>query len=101
MYKSGKFAIKGQIVGIQTGEKQIRRGFIYGYMILSVQVGLDLYSILVNTSKLDKYGFLPRNGQYIQTEGLKAPARDGIHNFTLSHLTYLKHIEPHDKSSSK
>ena len=101
MYKSGKFAIKGQIVGIQTGEKQIRRGFIYGYMILSVQVGLDLYSILVNTSKLDKYGFLPRNGQYIQTEGLKAPARDGIHDFTLSHLTYLKHIDPQDKSNPK
>jgi hypothetical protein len=94
MYKSGKYVIKGQIISIRDGEKKIRKGFIYGYMILSVQVGTDLYSILVDTLKVNKYGFLPRNGQYIQAEGLKAPAHDGIHDFSMSHLTYLKHIEP-------
>jgi len=94
LYKSGKNIIKGTIVSIRSGEKKIRRGFIYGYMILSVEVGQDLYSILVDTSKVNKYGFLPRIGQHIQAEGLKAPAHDGIHDFSMSHITYLKHIEP-------
>jgi hypothetical protein len=60
-------------------------------MILSVQVGADMYSILVDTSKINKYGFLPRVGHYIKTEGLKA--KDGIHDYSMSHITYLEHIE--------
>ena len=49
---------------------------------------------IVVEKKLNKYGFLPRIGQYMKTEGLKAPSRDGIHDFSKSHLIYLKHIEP-------
>jgi hypothetical protein len=94
MYHSGKIEIKGKIISVRSGEKNIRRGYTYGYMILSVQVDGDMYSVLVDTSKINKYGFLPRVGQYIKTEGLKAPSRDGIHDYSLSHISYLEHIEP-------
>ena len=89
----GKTTIKGRITSVRSGEKKIRRGFTYGYMILSVQVGADMYSVLVDTAKINKYGFLPRVGHFIKTEGLKAPSRDGIHDYSLSHITYLEHIE--------
>jgi hypothetical protein len=79
------------------GEKQISRNYTYGYLVLSVQVGADLYSILVSSSKINSYGFLPRIGQYIHAEGIRSPGRDGFHDYSLSHLSTLEHREPPKK----
>ena len=79
------------------GEKQISRNYTYGYVVLSVQVGPDLYSILVSSSKINTYGFLPRIGQYVYAEGIRSPGRDGFHDYSLSHLSTLEHIEPPKK----
>ena len=62
MYRSGKATIKGRIIAIRSGEKQVRRGYTYGYMIISVQVEADTYSVLVDTSKINKYGFYQELG---------------------------------------
>ncbi|MFX1575505.1 MAG: hypothetical protein ACFFB0_22440 [Promethearchaeota archaeon] len=93
MSGTGKIIIRGRITAIQDGEKQISRSFIYGYMILTVQTKNALYSVLVDSSKVNAYGFLPRVGHMILAEGIKSPSRDGFHDFSLTHLSTLEHIE--------
>ncbi|TFG02410.1 MAG: hypothetical protein EU542_05035 [Promethearchaeota archaeon] len=94
MSYKGKRVIKGQITAIRDGEKRISRGYTYGYMVLSVQTSEGLYSILVSSAKINRYGFLPRVGQYILAEGIRSPSRDGFHDYSMSHLSMLEHIEP-------
>jgi len=90
----GKTTIEGRIVEIRGGEKRISRTYTYGYISLTVRVGVEMYSVLVNASKIDSYGFLPRVGHYIRAEGIRSPANDGYHDFSMSHLSSLEHIEP-------
>ena len=94
MSQKGKWVIRGQITAIRNGEKKISRGYTYGYMVLSVHTTEGLYSILVSTSKLNSYGFLPRVGQHILAEGICTPSRDGFHDYSMSHLSMLEHVEP-------
>jgi hypothetical protein len=94
MSYKGKKTIEGRIVEIRGGEKRITRSYTYGYMSLTVRVGVEMYSVLVSASKIDFYGFLPRIGQYIRAEGIRSPANDGYHDFSMSHLSSLEHIEP-------
>lgn len=97
MAYKGKTTIEGRIVEIRGGEKRITRSYTYGYMSLTVRVGTEMYSVLVNSSKIDSYGFLPRVGHYIRAEGIKSPSNDGYHDFSMSHLSSLEHIEPRKK----
>ena len=90
----GKTTIEGRIVEVRGGEKRISRSYTYGYMSLTVRVGIEMYSVLVSSSKIDSYGFLPRVGHYIRAEGIKSPSNDGYHDFSMSHLSFLEHIEP-------
>ena len=90
----GKKTIEGRIVEIRGGEKRISRSYTYGYMSLTVRVGVEMYSVLVSSSKINSYGFLPRVGHYIRAEGIRSPANDGYHDYSMSHLSSLEHIEP-------
>jgi len=94
MSLKGKKAIEGRIVEIRGGEKRISRAYTYGYMSLTVRVGIYMYSVLVSASKVNSYGFLPRVGYYIRAEGIQTPSQDGYHDFSMSHLSSLEHIEP-------
>jgi len=94
MHNKGKHTIQGQITGIYNGETRISRSYIYGYMVLSVLTKEGLYSVLVHSAKINKYGFLPRVGQRIRAEGIRTPARDGYYDYSMSHLAKLEHIEP-------
>jgi hypothetical protein len=94
MAKTGKTIIQGQITMIHDGEKRITRGYTYGYMVLTIQTKAGLYSVLVNTSKINAYGFLPRVGQYILAEGIVSSSNDGFHDYSMSYLSALEHIEP-------
>lgn len=91
--QKGKRVIRGQITAIRNGEKRISRGYTYGYMVLSVHTTEGLYSILVSTDKINRYGFLPRVGQYILAEGIISPSRDGFHDYSMSHLSMLEHVK--------
>ena len=93
----GKTTIEGRIVEVGGGEKSISRSYTYGYMTLTVRVGLEMYSVLVSASKINSYGFLPRVGHYIRAEGIKSPSKDGYHDFSLSYLSSLEHVEPKKK----
>jgi len=95
----GKTTIEGRIVEVGGGQKRISRAYTYGYMTLTVRVGIEMYSVLVSASKINSYGFLPRVGHYIRaegikSEGIKSPSKDGYHDFSLSYLSSLEHIEP-------
>ena len=97
MSYKGKKTVEGRIVEVRGGEKRISRSYTYGYMSLTVRVGTEMYSILVNSSKINSYGFLPRVGHYIRAEGIRSPANDGYHDYSMSHLSSLEHIEPPKK----
>ena len=94
MAYKGKTTIEGRIVEVRGGEKRISRSYTYGYMSLTVRVGIEMYSVLVSSTKINSYGFMPRVGHYIRAEGIKSPANDGYHDFSMSHLSSLEHIEP-------
>ena len=96
MSYKGKTTIEGRIVEVRGGEKSISRAYTYGYMSLTVRVnsGIEMYSVLVSASKINSYGFLPRVGHYIRAEGIKSPSKDGYHDYSLSYLSSLEHIEP-------
>ena len=94
MAYKGKTTIEGRIVEVRGGEKRISRSYTYSYMSLTVRVGIEMYSVLVSASKINSYGFMPRVGHYIRAEGIKSPANDGYHDFSMSHLSSLEHIEP-------
>ncbi len=94
MAYKGKTTIEGRIVEIRGGEKRISRSYTYGYISLTVRVGIEMYSVLVSASKISSYGFLPRIGHFIRAEGIKSPTNDGYHDFSMSHLSSLEHIEP-------
>ena len=86
--------IEGKIVEIRDGEKKIDRSYTYGYMSLRIQAGNCYYSVLVNTAKLNAFGFLPKVGQWIRVEGLLTRSKDEMYDPSISHISTLKHIEP-------
>ena len=94
MSAKGKKTIEGRIVEVRGGEKRISRAYTYGYMSLTVRVGIYMYSVLVSASKINSYGFIPRVGHYIRAEGIRSPSKDGYHDFSMSHLSSLEHIDP-------
>jgi len=99
MAYKGKKTIEGRIVEVRGGEKAISRNYTYGYMSLTVRVGMEMYSVLVSSSKINSYGFLPRVGHYIRAEGIRSASNDGYHDYSMSHLSSLEHIEPRKKVS--
>ena len=94
MSKAGTTTIEGKIVEIRGGEKKMSRSYTYGYMSLRVMVGFEYYSVLVSTSKLNSYGFLPKVGQWIRVTGRLSKPKDDFYDQSLSWISSLEHIEP-------
>jgi len=97
MTSTGLTRIEGRIVEVRDGERKISRTYTYGYMSLRVLVGFEYYSVLVNTSKLNQYGFIPKVGQWIRAEGRLSRNQDEFYDASISHLTLFEHIEPPKK----
>ena len=94
MTSTGHTRIEGRIVEVRTGERKINRSYTYGYMSLRVLVESEYYSVLVSTSKLNQYGFIPKVGQWIRVEGRLSGNQDEFYDPSLSHINLLEHIEP-------
>ena len=94
MTSTGLTKIEGRIVEVRNGERKISRTYTYGYMSLRVLVGFEYYSVLVNTSKLNQYGFIPKVGQWVRVEGRLSRNQDEFYDASISHITLLEHIEP-------
>ncbi|MHA1915195.1 MAG: hypothetical protein ACW990_19890 [Promethearchaeota archaeon] len=97
MAPAGLTTIEGKIVEVRNGARKITRSYTYGYMSLRVLVGFEYYSVLVNTAKINTYGFIPRVGQWIRVEGRLSSSQDDFYDASLSHITTLEHIEPPNK----
>ena len=78
---------------IRNGERQISRTYTYGYMSLRILVGWEYYSVLVDTSKLNKFGFLPKVGQWIHVEGVLSKNENEFYEPSISRVSVLEHIE--------
>ncbi|MBY8986340.1 MAG: hypothetical protein KGD65_14795 [Candidatus Lokiarchaeota archaeon] len=94
MTSNGLKTVEGRIVEVRNGARKITRSYTYGYMSLRVLVGFEYYSVLVNTSKINKYGFIPKVGQWVRAEGRFSESQDDFYDASLTHLTSLEHIEP-------
>jgi hypothetical protein len=88
-----EISLDGKIVEIRGGERQISRTFTYGYMSLRILVGWEYYSVLVDTSKLNKYGFLPKVGQWVHVEGTLSKNKNEFYDPSISRVSVLEHIE--------
>lgn len=86
--------LEGKIVEIRNGEKKMSRAYTYGYMSLRILVGFEYYSVLVNSSKINKFGFLPKVGQWIRVQGRLFPSEDGLYDASIKYVLDLEHIEP-------
>ena len=91
--ESGKVTVEGKIVEARDGQKKIRRNYTYGYRSLRIQVGVDYYSVLINSKKFNDYGFLPKVGQWIRVKGRLSETRDDF-DPSISWVSSLEHIEP-------
>ena len=78
---------------IRNGERQISRTYTYGYMSLRILVGWEYYSVLVDTSKLNKFGFLPKVGQWIHVEGVLSKNENEFYEPSISRISVFEHIE--------
>ena len=97
MTSTGYKTIEGRIVEVRNGARKISRSYTYGYMSLRVLVGFEYVSVLVSSSKIDKFGFLPKVGQWIRAEGRLSDSNDQFYDISLTHLTSLEHIDPPKK----
>ena len=97
----GTTTVEGKIVEVRDGAKKISRTNTYGYRSLRVLVDNEYYSVLVSTSKINQYGFLPKIGQWIQATGRLSTRTDEFYDLSLSHVTRLKHIDPPSKKNQE
>jgi hypothetical protein len=94
MKNPGEITIEGVVVEVRDGSKKIRRNYTYGYRSLRVQVEFDYYSVLVNTSKLNEFGFIPKVGQWIRVTGRLSQSKDDFYDPSISWISQLQHIDP-------
>ncbi len=97
MKNPGEITVEGLVVEVRDGSKKIRRNYTYGYRSLRVQVEFDYYSVLVNTSKLNKFGFIPKVGQWIRVTGRLSQSKDDFYDPSISWISQLQHIDPPKK----
>ena len=94
MKNSGEVTIEGVVVEVRDGSKKIRRNYTYGYRSLRILVDFDYYSVLINTSKLNEFGFLPKVGQWIRVTGRLSQSKDDFYDPSISWVSQLQHIDP-------
>ena len=94
MKNSGEITIEGVVVEVRDGSKKIRRNYTYGYRSLRILVDFDYYSVLINTSKLNEFGFLPKVGQWIRVTGRLSQSKDDFYDPSISWVSQLQHIDP-------
>lgn len=92
--KSREVTIEGVIVDVRDGSKQIRRNYTYGYRSLRLRVDFDYYSVLINSAKLNEFGFLPKVGQWIRVTGRLSKSKDDLYDPSISWVSNLQHIDP-------
>ena len=94
MKNPGEITVEGVVVEVRDGSKKIKRNYTYGYRSLRILVDFDYYSVLLNTAKLNEFGFLPRVGQWIRVTGRLSQSKDDFYDPSISWISQLQHIDP-------
>ncbi|MBD3197481.1 MAG: hypothetical protein GF317_20680 [Candidatus Lokiarchaeota archaeon] len=93
MSTKGRKTIEGRIVEVRDGSRKINRTYTYGYRSLRVFSDNEYYSVLINTNKFNKYGFIPKVGQCIRVTGRISQNENEFYEPSISWVTELEHIE--------
>lgn len=99
MNNPGEITLEGVVVEVRDGSKNIRRNYTYGYRSLRLLVDFEYYSILINTAKLNEFGFLPKVGQWIRVTGRLSKSKDDFYDPSISWVSNLQHIDPPKKKT--
>jgi len=99
MKNPGEITLEGVVVEVRDGSKKIRRNYTYGYRSLRLLVDFEYYSILINTAKLNEFGFLPKVGQWIRVTGRLSKSKDDFYDPSISWVSNLQHIDPPKKKT--
>ena len=97
----GTVTIEGRITEVRDGSSKINRTYTYGYRSLRVLVGHDYYSVLVASSKFNKFGFLPKVGHWIRVIGRLSLPKDDLYNPSIKYVSHFEHIENPNKGARK
>ena len=89
--------LEGRVVEVRDGSKRMSRTYTYGYRVLRILVGVDYYSVLISTSRLNEFGFLPKVGHWIRVKGVLSKNQNDLYDPSLSRVSSLEHIEPPSK----
>lgn len=82
---------------VRDGSKRMSRSYTYGYRVLRILVGVDYYSVLISTSRLNDFGFLPKVGHWIRVKGVLSKNQNELYDPSVSRVSSLEHIEPPSK----
>lgn len=99
MNNPGEITVEGVVVEVRDGSKKVRRNYTYGYRSLRILVDFEYYSVLLNTAKLNEFGFLPKVGQWIRVTGRLSKSKDDIYDPSISWVSQLQHIDPPAKKT--
>lgn len=99
MNNPGEITIEGVVVEVRDSSKKIRRNYTYGYRSLRILVDFEYYSVLINTAKLNEFGFLPKVGQWIRVTGRLSKSKDDFYDPSISWVSNLQHIDPPAKKA--
>ena len=62
---SDEVVMEGKIVEVRNGAKKITRSYTFGYLSIRIQVGFEYYSVLVKSTEINRFGFLPKVGHWV------------------------------------
>jgi hypothetical protein len=93
MVSKGQKTIEGKIVEVRDGSRRTSRSYTYGYRSLRILSGNKYYSVLVNTNKFNRYGFIPKVGQCIRVTGRLSKNENEFYEPSISWISELEHIE--------
>ena len=84
--------VEGRVVETSHGESRINKGFIYGFMAITIDVKGKRYSVSFSTKKFNEFGFIPKEGHWVRVTGKVFPAK-GNYDPKIKYVSNLEHIE--------
>ena len=85
--------LKGRIIEVGGGAKSIRSNYKYAFISIRIQVDNLTYSFQIKSSFINKYGFIPKVGQWVLVKGFLTSEENFNVDKAIKRVTLLKHIE--------
>lgn len=87
--------VRGKISHISDGEKRMNQAYVYGYLSITVEVTYaERYSVLIPSSKIDKFGFMPKRNMWVRVKGTLSYPDNELYDPSIKYVKEFEHIEP-------